>query len=117
MVGLVLRSGNSPRLIIFEDMHWFDEAWLNLLKSVVSRLPHLLIVVSRHWPESMVTTGGYVADERTLEITPREIPAHVVAEIMRRRLRATERPPALVKFVQAHPGGEGTIGRLGGATP
>lgn len=105
VVGLLLHSGNSPRIIIFEDLHWFDEASLNLLMSVIRRLPQLLVVASRRSPESMAATEARLATRRILEISLGELPADAVAEIIRRRLRASVISSALVSFVQGRAGG------------
>ena len=50
-------------------------------------------------------TRSRVTDERILEISLGELPADASAEVIRRRLRATQLSPALVSFVQARAGG------------
>jgi class 3 adenylate cyclase/tetratricopeptide (TPR) repeat protein len=105
VVELLLHSANSARVIVFEDLHWFDEASLSLLESVLRRLPHLLVIASRRSSEPMVTTGSRVTDERILEISLGELPTDAATEVIRRRLRATQLSPALVSFVQARAGG------------
>ena len=64
VVELLLHSGNSARVIVFEDLHWFDEASLSLLESVIRRLPQLLVIASRRSPGPMVKIGSRVTDER-----------------------------------------------------
>jgi adenylate cyclase len=105
VIGLLLPSQNSPRVIIFEDLHWFDEASLGLLKSVIRRLPQLLLVASRRSADPTFATETRVADEAILQITLGQLPSDAIAEIIRRRLRATQLTSELVSFVQARAGG------------
>lgn len=103
-VGL-LRSPNAPRAIVFEDLHWFDEASLSLLKGVLRRTPELLVVASRRSPGHYFATETRVGDEGALEINLGQLPAEAVAEIVKGRLRANQLSPPLVTFVQARTGG------------
>ena len=103
-VGL-LRSPHSPRTIVLEDLHWFDEASLSLLKGVLRRLPELLVVASRRLPGAYSGTEARVGDEGALEINLGHLPAEAVAEIVKGRLRASRLSPTLASFVQARTGG------------
>ena len=105
VVGLLLSARNSLRIIIFEDLHWFDEASVSLLRSVVRRLPQLLVVASCRSPDAIFGTETSVAREGVFAISLGQLPTDAVAEIIRRRLRATELPETLVSFVQARAGG------------
>ena len=104
LVGL-LHSPTAPRLLIFEDLHWFDESSMSLLRGVVRHLPQLLVVASRRPPERRATPDSPLAEDHVLEITLDELPPDAVAEIIRRRLRGTEVSPELVSFVRTRAGG------------
>ncbi len=101
----LLRSQGSPRTIIFEDLHWFDEASLSLLKGVLRRSPELLVIASRRSPKPYSATETRTGDEGALEINLGQLPAEAVAEIVRRRLRVSRLSPALAIFVQTRTGG------------
>lgn len=102
---LLLASDDSPRIIIFEDLHWFDEASLSLLRSIIRRLPQLLVVASRRSPEPGFATDACGPGEDISEINLGQLPTQAIAEIIRRRLRATRLSSDLVSFVQARAGG------------
>jgi tetratricopeptide (TPR) repeat protein len=101
-VGL-LHSPQSPRVIVLEDLHWFDEASLSLLKGVLRRAPELLVVASRRPPGANSETG--VGDEGVLEINLGHLPAEAVTEIVKWRLRANRLSPTLESFVHTRTGG------------
>jgi class 3 adenylate cyclase/tetratricopeptide (TPR) repeat protein len=105
LIGLLLHSPVAPRLLIFEDLHWFDEASLSLLRGVTRHLPQLLVVVSRRLPERMAVQDLRLAEDHVLEITLEELPADAIAEIVRRRLHATEVSQELLSFVLTRAGG------------
>ena len=105
VVGLLLHSPAPPRLIIFEDLHWLDEASLSLLRGVVRQLPQILIVASRRLPEPKAAQDARLIKEQTLEISLGDLPTDAIAEIIRRRLRATGVAPEVVSFVCARAGG------------
>jgi hypothetical protein len=45
-------ASRRPILLIFDDAHWFDDASMELLRSVTRRLPEILVVASRRSEES-----------------------------------------------------------------
>ena len=101
----LLRSPTSPRAIIFEDLHWFDEASLSMLKGVLRRLPQLLVVASRRSPGPYFASETRAGGEGGLEINLGQLPSDEVAEIAKRRLRATRLSLALASFIQTRTGG------------
>jgi predicted ATPase len=72
---------------------------------VIRRLPQLLVVASRRSPEPIFATETRVADEGIFEISLGQLPSHAIAEIIKRRLRATQLSSGLVSFVQDRAGG------------
>ena len=105
MVGLLAHSANPPQAIIFEDIHWFDEASLNLLKNVLRQLPKLLVVASRRSPEPYSASEEWIGVEVALKINLGQLRADAVAEIVKRRLRASRLSPALTTYVLTRAGG------------
>ena len=105
VVGLLLHSPAPPRLIILEDLHWLDEASLSLLIGVLRQLPQILVVASRRLPEPKAAQDARLIEEQTLEISLGDLPTDAIAEIIRRRLRATGVAPEVVSFVCARAGG------------
>jgi class 3 adenylate cyclase/tetratricopeptide (TPR) repeat protein len=105
VLALIRHAPKSPRILIFEDLHWFDEASLGLLRGVVRQATGVLVVASRRSPDLKAATEFRLSEGQVLEINLDELSADSVAEIIRRRLRATEISPALVGFVRARAGG------------
>jgi class 3 adenylate cyclase/tetratricopeptide (TPR) repeat protein len=101
----LLRSPVSPRAIILEDLHWFDEASLSMLKGILRRSPQLLVVASRRSPGPYFASETRAGNEGVLEINLGQLPPDAVAEIAKRRLRATQLSPALTSFVQTRTDG------------
>ncbi len=104
MVALFEGPPSTTSIVLLEDLHWFDDASLSLLESVVRRIPDLLVVATRR--------TGSAADELAKEalaqatvIEIRELSFGAVAELVRRRLEADPTPLELVRFIYERAGG------------
>jgi class 3 adenylate cyclase/tetratricopeptide (TPR) repeat protein len=99
-------TSQQPTLLIFEDLHWFDSASLNLLAGVVRRLPKALIFASRRFRNLSVKEESNRLDlSAAIQINLGAMSAEAMGELIRRRLRADELPAGLAAFVHSHAGG------------
>jgi class 3 adenylate cyclase/tetratricopeptide (TPR) repeat protein len=107
IVALLGAPDPRPTLLLFEDLHWFDGASLSLLAAVARRLPHLLIIATTRTHNAATATSELRAVEfgRTQEMLLEALPHDAVAELVRRRLRASHVPPALISFIHDRCGG------------
>ena len=106
VVALLSGSEQDPRALIFEDLHWFDSASIQLLSAVSRRLPRLLLIASRR-PRASAAAHPETQQEPDdfIEINLAAMTEGGIEELIRRKLRATELPEALVNFVYRHGGG------------
>jgi class 3 adenylate cyclase/tetratricopeptide (TPR) repeat protein len=106
VVALLSDREQSPRVLIFEDLHWFDSASFQLLTAVARQLPRLLVVASRR---PRVSAAAYPETfkepDRFIEINLAAMTKGGIEELIRRKLRATGLPEPLVSFVYQHGGG------------
>ena len=99
LVVCLLRKSHF-RILVLEDLHWFDGSSMDLLAAVARRLPEFLLVASQR------TQVPKIADEYfreglvpSLQIRLDRLSRDEVALVIKQRLRATEIPPSLVRFV------------------
>jgi class 3 adenylate cyclase/tetratricopeptide (TPR) repeat protein len=106
VVSLLTDSEQSPRALIFEDLHWFDSASIQLLTAVARKLPRLLMIASRR-PHVSVAAHPETREEPDyfIEINLAAMTKGGIEELIRRKLRAAELPEALVSFIYQHGGG------------
>lgn len=105
-VILALITRSSSRILVLEDLHWFDSSSLELVGVAARRLSDCLIVLSRRKsasqaapsPESLKLTPS-------LEIELEPLDNDALGEIIRQRLHATEIPHSLVAFVDRYAAG------------
>ena len=92
--------------MIFEDLHWFDSASIQLLTAVARKLPQLLLVASRR-PRASAAAHPETCKEPDsfIEINLAAMTKGGIEELIGRKLRATGLPEALVSFVYQHGGG------------
>ncbi|WP_188608217.1 AAA family ATPase [Chelatococcus reniformis] len=102
-IALLAEREQAPGALIFEDLHWFDSASIHLLAAVARKLPRLLLVASRRPAASAPARAG-PADElgHGIEISLSAMSERAIEELIRRKLRASELPERLVKFVYQH---------------
>jgi class 3 adenylate cyclase/tetratricopeptide (TPR) repeat protein len=104
MVALLEGPPSTSSILLLEDLHWFDDASLSLLETVVRRIPDLLVVATRR----TVNGAGELANKelaRATVIEVRELSFNAVAELVRRRLEAALTPQELVRFIYERAGG------------
>jgi adenylate cyclase len=106
VVALLSDREQSPRALIFEDLHWFDSASIHLLTAVARKLPRLLLVASRR-PRVSAAAHPETREEPDyfIEINLAAMTKGGIEELIRRKLHATGLPEALVSFVYQHGGG------------
>ncbi len=106
VVALLSDREQSPRALIFEDLHWFDSASIHLLTAVARKLPRLLMVASRR-PRFSAAAHPEICKEpdNFVEINLAAMAKGGIEELIRRKLRATGLPEPLVSFVYQHGGG------------
>jgi class 3 adenylate cyclase len=106
VVALLSDCEQSPRALIFEDLHWFDSASIQLLTSVSRKLPQLLLIASRRPRLSEAAHPANLEEpDCFIEINLAAMTKGGIEELVRRKLRAAELPEALVDFVYQHGGG------------
>ena len=105
IVGLLCKPSVVPPILVFEDVHWFDEASWALLQGVVRRVPQLLVVVSRRAVNAAESAEVRGFGALVHQIHLADLAGDAVAEILKRRLRAVRLPPEFVPFVQKRAGG------------
>jgi tetratricopeptide (TPR) repeat protein len=106
VIALLSHGEQSPRALIFEDLHWFDSASIQLFTAVSRKLPRLLLIASGR---PRVSTAEHVETEEEpdyfIEINLAAMTKAAIEELIRRKLRAAELPETLIKFVYQHGGG------------
>ena len=104
MVALLEGSQSTTSILLLEDLHWFDDASLSLLESVVRRIPDLLVVATRRTGSAAYEWAKEAPAQATV-IEIRELSFGAVAELVRRRLEAAPTPQELVQFIYERAGG------------
>ena len=98
VVGLLETAAAQPTMLVFEDLHWCDNASIALISGVARRLPSLLITITERQSvggEERERVDLPIADEVNLDAMSRES----VAELVRQRLRIGDAPETLVDAV------------------
>jgi len=99
LVVSLLRKSNF-RILVLEDLHWFDGSSMDLLAAVARRLPEFLLVVSQRTQMPKIADENFPEDlAPSLQIRLERLSRDEVALMIKQRLRATEIPPSLVRFV------------------
>jgi class 3 adenylate cyclase/tetratricopeptide (TPR) repeat protein len=95
---------HRPTLLVFEDLHWFDDASAALLASVARRVPEILLVASRRSqdPAAVVQSRAFL-DAQLLKLDA--LSAAAVADLVHCRLGVSVFPVELLDFVYRHGGG------------
>lgn len=106
LVVAMLTRAARPRILVLEDLHWFDSSSVDLLAAVARRAPRVLIVVS----DRTGPVVGSIADRQTrlapsAEIRLQALSRDAIEQIMRRRLQVAAIPAQLGAFVHHHAGG------------
>jgi tetratricopeptide (TPR) repeat protein len=106
VTALLSNRKQSPRALIFEDLHWFDSASFRLLTAVARKLPQLLLVASRR-PRVSVAARPEPREEPDyfIKIDLAAMNKGGIEELIGRKLRAIELPEPLVSFVYQYGGG------------
>jgi adenylate cyclase len=106
LVVHLLKRAASKRstLLAFEDLHWFDNASLALLRGVALRVKGVLVVVTSRSDEGVA--GG--ADEEFAAarfVKVGAMSSAAVADVVRHRLGVASVPEEFGAFVNRHAGG------------
>jgi class 3 adenylate cyclase len=96
-------ASRRPILLIFDDAHWFDDASMELLRSVTRRLPEILVVASRRSEESAQRFNVTFSVSQIVKLDG--LSEDAVAELVRCRLGVASCPAELHDFVHRHAGG------------
>ncbi|WP_234683757.1 AAA family ATPase [Bradyrhizobium monzae] len=104
IIALITRS--SSRILILEDLHWFDSSSLELLGVAARRLRDCLIILTRRKFAPQAPPPPELSKlVPTLEIELKPLEGAALGEIIRERLHAIEIPRSLVDFVDRYAAG------------
>jgi class 3 adenylate cyclase/tetratricopeptide (TPR) repeat protein len=99
LVVCLLRKSHF-RILVVEDLHWLDGSSMDLLAAVARRVPEFLLVVSQRTQVPKIADENLLEDlAPSLQIRLERLSRDHVALMIKQRLRATEIPPSLVRFV------------------
>jgi class 3 adenylate cyclase/tetratricopeptide (TPR) repeat protein len=99
LVVFLLRKSQF-RILVLEDIHWFDGSSLDLLAAVARRLPEFLLVVSQRTQVPKTADDHFRNDlSPSLQIRLDRLSRDEVTLIIKQRLKANEIPETLVRFV------------------
>jgi class 3 adenylate cyclase/tetratricopeptide (TPR) repeat protein len=99
LVVFLLRKSHF-RILVVEDLHWLDGSSMDLLAAVARRVPEFLLVVSQRTQMPKIADENFLQDlAPSLQIRLERLSRDHVALMIKQRLRATEIPPSLVRFV------------------
>ena len=104
VIFLLRRS--QLRILVMEDVHWFDGPSIELLGAVARRLSEFLIVVTQR-TEAATMPKEFPAVELTptLKVRLDGMSRDHVRLLVERRLRSAELPSELVQYVYGHANG------------
>ncbi|MCA1549973.1 AAA family ATPase [Bradyrhizobium sp. BRP19] len=105
-IVLALITRSSSRILVLEDLHWFDSSSLELMNVAARRLSDCLLVVSRrkNTPQAALTSDlSKLTPSLEIELKPLE--GDALVEVIRQRLHAIEIPQSLVDFVERYAAG------------
>jgi len=99
LVVFLLRKSQF-RIMVLEDVHWFDGSSMDLLAAVARRLPEFLLVVSQRTQLPKIADDNFREDlAPSLQIRLDRLSRDEVTLIIKQRLKANEIPETLVRFV------------------
>lgn len=100
----------KPLILAFEDLHWADNATLELISAIARRRAHAkLLLVATYVPGKVAPEHPIEGLKRDLlihqfcsEITLGALPRGAVGELLSRRLHQARLPSGLADFVHSH---------------
>jgi class 3 adenylate cyclase/tetratricopeptide (TPR) repeat protein len=99
----------SPLVLVFEDLHWADDALLDFVDELVDRVTEVpLLVLATSRPELLERRpgwGGGKPNSTTMSLAPLpdDVSAHLVAALLDRPVLAAERQQALLAKIGGNP--------------
>jgi class 3 adenylate cyclase/energy-coupling factor transporter ATP-binding protein EcfA2 len=104
VIFLLRRS--SVRILIMEDVHWFDGPSIELLGAVARRLSEFLIVVTQRTETTAIAKPRPAVElASSLQLRLDRLSRDHVQLLVEQRLRSSEVPPELVRYVYGHASG------------
>jgi class 3 adenylate cyclase len=98
--------GRDPTLLVFEDVHWMDVSSWNLIETIRTHTPQLLVALTMrsldNAPESCTRLLQHPGTT-TLHVDP--MPPDDVSELVKRHLGAKTVPDALIAMIRDKAGG------------
>lgn len=105
LVIFILRR-SSVRILLMEDVHWFDGPSIELLGAVARRLSDFLIVVTQRTQTTAIAEQRLAVElASSLQLRLDRLSRDDVRLLVKRRLRSSEVPPELVRYVYGHASG------------
>ena len=105
LVIFLLRQSGF-RILVIEDLHWFDGSSIDLLGAVTRRLPEFLIVVTQRIGASSAPKEEFgTALVPSLQLPLDRLSRDDIAALIRLRLKSTDIPVALTQYVYGHASG------------
>lgn len=98
VVSLLRKS--QFRILVLEDLHWFDGPSVSLLGAVRRRLPEFMLVVSQRAQTPAVAEDNFREDlAPSLQLRLDRFGSDEVVLVIQQRIRAAELPGSLVRFI------------------
>ena len=91
----------GPTVICFEDLHWADPSFIELLKALIQSLPHSVLFLCVYRPSFTLFDGqnAEIPDQAYQEIRLQELSASDAQAMLKSLLKSEDIPAELTDFV------------------